>query len=154
MHVYPSHRDGVYSDFILNETRKNAERAQLTDGGSGVTSTFGGAPFPIPQNGNEVVWNATLSRGLVSSLVTEQQILVYRNGSHQVGETTTLRYSPYFDPNLTLEEFQDQQMPRLGTLIETHAPIVTKAKVMWCMSLSTPKNSLGRPGAILQVCDV
>ncbi|WP_051789286.1 DUF1329 domain-containing protein [Endozoicomonas montiporae] len=139
MHVYPSHRDGSYPDFMLDETRKNAVRAELVDGGSGVTSTFGGAPFPIPENGSEAVWNATLSRGLLSSLVTERQVLVYRNGSHQVGETTTLRYAPYFDPNLTIEEFQDQKMPRLGTLIETHAPNRDKGKSYVVHEFINPK---------------
>ncbi|MGI9276079.1 MAG: DUF1329 domain-containing protein, partial [Endozoicomonas sp.] len=128
MDIYPSHRDGSYSDFIQNETRKNATRSELEVGGNGVTNAFGGAPFPIPKSGIEVIWNTMLARSFYSVKGKEKAVLIYRDGGKQIGETSTISYAPYFDPSLTIEEFWGNSMPRLATLIQTLAPSREKGK--------------------------
>ena len=57
MVVYPSRRSALYPQGIYDETRANATRVELLDGGNGFTGTTGGFPFPIPQNGLEAIWN-------------------------------------------------------------------------------------------------
>jgi len=63
--VYPTHRTMTYPDWFLENTLKNATTARLegTVEGDKVAGDaddgypFQGIPFPIPQNGYEVMWN-------------------------------------------------------------------------------------------------
>ncbi len=59
MDVYPTHRTASYPDWVLKNTVRNAEVAQLAGSseGDGVKGAYGGIPFPIPKNGSEVIWN-------------------------------------------------------------------------------------------------
>jgi hypothetical protein len=57
MKVYPSKRTARYPEGIYAETRANATKVQLVEGGNGFTGTTGGFPFPIPKNGQEAIWN-------------------------------------------------------------------------------------------------
>lgn len=60
MDVYPSHRSVAYPAWVLDNTLKNASNAHLTKNGLALEGAFGGIPFPIPKNGNEVMWNHML----------------------------------------------------------------------------------------------
>lgn len=65
INVYPSHRSAAYPQFVYDAVKKNATTAELQPYGTGVTDTIMASPFPIPQNGAEVLWNHTLRyRGL------------------------------------------------------------------------------------------
>ncbi|MFN7835708.1 MAG: DUF1329 domain-containing protein [Burkholderiaceae bacterium] len=55
--VYPTHRTASFPKAHYDETVANATRVQLTNGGNGITGTKGGVAFPIPQNGQEAIWN-------------------------------------------------------------------------------------------------
>jgi hypothetical protein len=55
--VYPSHRSVALPDFVYAAARANAQNTQLVAGGNGLTNFQTAYPFPIPQNGQEVVWN-------------------------------------------------------------------------------------------------
>ena len=57
MRVFPSHRSALYPQGIYDETKGNATKVKLVEGGNGIEGTNGGFPFPIPQNGLEVMWN-------------------------------------------------------------------------------------------------
>jgi hypothetical protein len=57
MDVYPSHRDFVPPDWLIENTKKNATDANMTAGGQKIDGNLPGVPFPIPQNGMEVMWN-------------------------------------------------------------------------------------------------
>lgn len=58
--VYPTHRTVAYPDDLVANTRRNATDARATDGGLGLANAFPGVPFPIPQDGREVMWNHRL----------------------------------------------------------------------------------------------
>lgn len=58
--VYPTHRTAAASARVYENTFKNATRCKLVDNGESVKDCFGGIPFPIAQNGNEVIWNFLL----------------------------------------------------------------------------------------------
>jgi hypothetical protein len=60
MVVYPTHRSASFPQCHYNETRECAAKSKLAPGGNGVVGCTGGIPFPIPQNGNEAIWNALL----------------------------------------------------------------------------------------------
>lgn len=55
--VYPSRRSHAAPQWVYDNTAKNAESAQLSDGGNGIEGAYGGIPFPQPDSGLEVYWN-------------------------------------------------------------------------------------------------
>ena len=57
MKVYPTRRSAAYPAGIYAETKANATKVKLVEGGNGLEGTNGGVPFPIPQNGLEAIWN-------------------------------------------------------------------------------------------------
>lgn len=58
--VYPTHRSASYPDYVYDGIKVNATRAELMKYGSGVKGATMSSPFPIPENGLEVLWNHTL----------------------------------------------------------------------------------------------
>ncbi|WP_414157469.1 DUF1329 domain-containing protein [Pseudomonas sp. BNK-15] len=58
--VYPTHRTAAAPDWTYANTLKNATDCQLIENGLSVKGCYGGVPFPIPANGNEVIWNFLL----------------------------------------------------------------------------------------------
>lgn len=59
--IYPSHRSAAYPDKVLKATVRNATACKAFKGNLAVEeSCRGGIPFPIPKNGNEVMWNLML----------------------------------------------------------------------------------------------
>ena len=58
--IYPTHRTAAAPQRVYDNTFANATRCQLTQGGLSVEGCYGGIPFPIPQDGNEVLWNFLL----------------------------------------------------------------------------------------------
>src|SRR5690606_25653210 len=57
MHVYPTHRTAAYPQEVYDVIAKNAANAELVAGGNGLANFDKHVPFPIPQNGLEVIWN-------------------------------------------------------------------------------------------------
>jgi hypothetical protein len=55
--VYPTHRTAAFPKVVLDQSIKNATRAKLSDGGLSMSGARGGIPFPIPKDGNEVMFN-------------------------------------------------------------------------------------------------
>ncbi|MFI5337057.1 MAG: DUF1329 domain-containing protein [Opitutales bacterium] len=82
MPVYPTHRTAANPQRIYDATRKYATTAHLTEGGNGIAGVVIGIPFPIPQNGLEVIWNhLTRYRG-ISAMRTISQAAPQRDGSY------------------------------------------------------------------------
>jgi len=59
--VYPTHRTAAAPQYVYDNTFKNATRAKLSEGGHGTEGAYGGIPFPIPKDANEVIQNFRLS---------------------------------------------------------------------------------------------
>ncbi len=60
MDVYPTRRSASYSDRIYRTTKANAVSAKMVGDGAGVEGVAEGIPFPIPQDGFQVIWNHKL----------------------------------------------------------------------------------------------
>lgn len=58
--VYPTRRSASVPARVAEATRKFAATARLVHDGAGVEGALIGIPFPIPQNGLEVIWNHLL----------------------------------------------------------------------------------------------
>ncbi|WP_374322344.1 DUF1329 domain-containing protein [Aquipseudomonas alcaligenes] len=71
LRVLPSRRSAASPQRIYDATRYNATNAGLIAGGNGIEGTAAGIPFPIPQSGQEVIWNhITRYRGEQVRMVT------------------------------------------------------------------------------------
>jgi len=57
MKVYTTHRTAGIPDSVAREIKQNATSASLVEGGNGLKGFSTAIPFPIPQNGLEVIWN-------------------------------------------------------------------------------------------------
>ena len=60
LNVYQSRRTAAAPQHIYDATKRIAASAELTTDGNGVTGAIEGIPFPIPENGLEVIWNHIL----------------------------------------------------------------------------------------------
>lgn len=80
--VYPTHRTVAYPQAALDAMKGCAVNAKLTDDlGSGITGAFNCVPFPIPQNGMEVMWNhKTRALGKYLSVINSESYNVGTNG--------------------------------------------------------------------------
>lgn len=58
--VYQTRRTAAFPEHVYDKFRENALTAELLDNGNGVRNTIMTSPFPIPQNGLEVIWNHIL----------------------------------------------------------------------------------------------
>jgi hypothetical protein len=71
LRVLPTHRSAAAPQRIYDATRYNATNAGLIAGGNGIEGTAAGIPFPIPQSGQEVIWNhITRYRGEQTRMTT------------------------------------------------------------------------------------
>ncbi|WP_116919569.1 DUF1329 domain-containing protein [Tamilnaduibacter salinus] len=88
--VYPTRRSAAYPQKIYDASVENATETSLIPSGNGMEDYTTGVPFPIPQNGLEVIWN---------------HITRYRGGSvaRNVGQVT-----PTADGDFSVVKFQDE----------------------------------------------
>ena len=104
MPVYPARRSASVPQRIYDATREVAATARLVDDGNGVDGAVIGIPFPIPSNGQEVIWNHLLRyRGETVACVIGQAA-VTRGGAYTLVKNSLeieLRYSL---PGMTAEE--------------------------------------------------
>ncbi|GGO78909.1 hypothetical protein GCM10011348_11900 [Marinobacterium nitratireducens] len=96
MNVYPTHRTAPIPDWVAENTKTNALNAELTPNGNGVTNAYGGIPFPIPQNGNEAIWNHTLRWYGEGKDATYESATIYANGSRAVTAGHLIETYPYY----------------------------------------------------------
>lgn len=60
MPVYETRRTAAFPENVYEKSRENALSAELLENGNGVRNTIMTSPFPIPDNGLEVIWNHIL----------------------------------------------------------------------------------------------
>jgi hypothetical protein len=84
MKVFPSHRGATMPDDVFAAIKGNATKTKLVAGGNGLENFKTAIPFPIPQNGSEVIWNhiTRYRGGSVQRLVT--QATPQANGSYNL----------------------------------------------------------------------
>lgn len=142
MNVYPSYRMDVYEsrrscafpDAIYSATRANALNGEISAEGDAVSGVLRGVPFPLPQNGVEVVWNHNLryrghkvrrtfasaapSRTGAFTPVRVQDELIFSYADPSVGSFDELE-------NVSLRYIQETLSParRAGQLLLVHESI-------------------------------
>ncbi len=104
MHIYPTHRTAALPQAVYDAIARNATRAHAAPDGIayGVADAAGGAPFPIPANGAEIVWNHILA---FWGAAREDHIDTYvAAGDGSIVQTagySEVSDFPYYAPNAT-----------------------------------------------------
>jgi hypothetical protein len=107
MPVYPTRRSASSPQRVYDATRQNATTANLTDGGNGISGSVVGIPFPIPQNGLEVIWNhLTRYRGVAASR-SIGQAAPQRNGSYTLVQFEDEFLFNYARPDITEDQLNN-----------------------------------------------
>lgn len=77
MHIYPTHRSAAYPQEVYDVIKENAANAEMVAGGNGLENFKMHVPFPIPENGLEVIWNhiTRYRGGAVERLVNQFPVL-------------------------------------------------------------------------------
>jgi hypothetical protein len=127
MPIYKTHRTAAAPQWVYDNTKTNATNAELTGGGDGVANAYGGYPFPIPQNGYEVIWNHTLRWLGQGSNKKYRNLTVYSNGDKTIGEGTLWETYPYFDPEGDVTSFGGNI---LNLLVQYSLPVRRKGEVI------------------------
>ena len=99
INVYPTRRSASYPDYVYAATKSNATTAQLVDDGNGVEGAIKSVPFPIPQNGLEVIWNHILRFRGEGGRRMIGQAPVTRSGTYTMVMLQDEFYAPYHLPD-------------------------------------------------------
>ncbi len=103
MPVYPSHRDFRVDEFTEQTIKKNAVNAELANEGNDAVNAFGASPFPIPKNGNELIFNHTMQGRAKTEEAVYQQAVVYPDKNKVTEKVDYKIFSVWSDPQKTLE---------------------------------------------------
>ncbi len=110
MIVYPTRRSASNPQRIYDATRANATTARLVSDGNGIAGAIVGVPFPIPQNGLEVLWNfLTRYRGVAAERHIDQAA-VERGGGYQLVKFDDEFLFNYARPDITAKELEDSNV--------------------------------------------
>ncbi len=105
MKIYPTRRSASAPQRIYDATKKIATTATLTTDGNGVSGAIHGIPFPIPQNGQEVIWNHILRyRGDTASRYFSQAAPT-RNGDYAL-----VRFYDEFNVQYSQENMTEEKL--------------------------------------------
>ena len=119
--VFPTRRSAAAPQWVYDNTFKNATRSRLTKS-LVVEEAYGGAPFPIPTNGAEVMANTLLRWRGESSRVTQQAYLGTAGGTQVMTSDATLdQQFPYYFKDGSLEKFDGEYL--LNRFVVTGPPI-------------------------------
>lgn len=99
MHIYPSHRDFRFADYVCDVVRKNAAEAKINPDGLGLTGYGGGHPFAFPKNGTQAIWNVIKPHRAYTEKVTYDTADVYENGSVAWGRSEFKTMGPNNNPD-------------------------------------------------------
>lgn len=103
MPVYPSHRDFRVDEFTEQEIKKNALNAELANDGNDAVNAFGASPFPIPKNGNELMFNHTMQGRAATEEADYQQAVIYADKNKVLERVNYKIYSVWSSPQRTLD---------------------------------------------------
>lgn len=104
--VYPTRRTAAAPQHVYDNTFRNATRAKLVDNGQGVEGAFGGIPFPIPKDGDEVIMNHRLAWTGVAMQTPLRVWVMTADGKRSMASGGTQSWwRPYHDPNLAPDKF-------------------------------------------------
>ncbi|GGE44120.1 hypothetical protein GCM10007421_17910 [Halopseudomonas oceani] len=106
LRVFPSRRSASAPERIYRATRANATRAELIANGNGIRGAATGIPFPIPQEGMEVIWNHILHyKGEQNRFINSQAVVI--NGKANLITRDRSIYYVYNRDGMTTEQLDN-----------------------------------------------
>lgn len=103
--VYRTRRTAAAPQWVYDNTYKNATRSYLD--GDNIEAAYGGIPFPIPENGLQVMWNHLLRWRPSAWHFTNDAIQGAKNGKLvMLNEADAQQLMPYYIEDQTLEEYE------------------------------------------------
>lgn len=125
--VYPTRRSHALPEWVNENTYKNATRAVSTPDGLELTGAYGGIPFPIPNNGVEVMWNHILRYWSSGQNTKYGSFLIQPTGTVTTGEGGwSYDRMAYYLKDGSLENFNGNFW---NILFETNQPARKKGEV-------------------------
>ena len=107
MVVYPTRRSASAPQRIYDATREIATTATLAEGGNGVRNAIVGIPFPIPENGLQVIWNHILRWRAIGGERFYAQAAVTPSGDYTLVEFSDQISVPYAMEGMTPEKLDN-----------------------------------------------
>ncbi|KAF1052020.1 MAG: hypothetical protein GAK43_02132 [Stenotrophomonas maltophilia] len=98
MPIYPTRRSGAAPQWVYDNTLRNATSGKLVEGGNGFADAYGGIPFPIPQNGQEALWNHIARYRGTYIVRRSAQAPVQRNGAYSLVTSQDEALFRFYDP--------------------------------------------------------
>jgi len=105
--VFPTHRTASFPQRIYDATKKIAPTAHLANDGANLEGALIGIPFPVPQNGLEVIWNHLVRYRGESALRTYSQVVEQRHAGRSVVEFEDEFLFNYVRPDITENELNN-----------------------------------------------
>ncbi|MCK9812729.1 DUF1329 domain-containing protein [Pseudomonas sp. MAFF 302046] len=99
--IYPTRRSAAAPQWVYDNTAKNALNAKLVESTAGPVpeGAYGGIPFPLPQNGAEVMWNHLLNWRGTSVAMHFRHYLMTADGSQvMTTDGKAIQEMPYYYP--------------------------------------------------------
>lgn len=107
MDIYPTRRSASAPQRTYEYSIKNATTAKLTEDLNGVLDAAEGIPFPIPQNGSEVIWNHKLKYKGVSAARWTNLAPVTANGQFNMVKIREEFMGLYYKPGNTIADINN-----------------------------------------------
>lgn len=107
MPIYKTRRTGAAPQWLYDNTIQNATKATLVEGGNGIEHAIGGIPFPIPNNGLEVIWNHNLRWRGEYGVRRASEVAVQRDGAYSLITTQAEILYNYYRQGLTIEDLNN-----------------------------------------------
>jgi hypothetical protein len=108
MHVYPTRRSAAFPQRIYDTTTEIAATSRLTEGGNGVTGAVNGIPFPIPENGQQAIWNHLLRYRAEAVERTIGQAAPTRSGAYSLVTFRDEFFMVYSRAGMTEEDLDNK----------------------------------------------
>ncbi|TXK64950.1 DUF1329 domain-containing protein [Alkalisalibacterium limincola] len=107
MDVYPTRRSASFPERTYEFTKRYADQCQLVANGEGVANCAEGIPFPIPSNGQEVIWNHKLKYKGVAIQRYSNQAAVTASGQFNMVRLREELLGLYYRPGATSESINN-----------------------------------------------
>lgn len=129
--IYQTRRTAAAPQWVYDNTAKNATQAKLVDSSAGPIpqGAYGGIPFPIPKDANEVMWNHLLNWRGTSISMHFRQYLVTADGSEvMTTDGRAVQEMPYYYKEGSADTFDGNYW--LFRLLNVGPPIRAGEQIM------------------------
>ncbi|TPQ38791.1 DUF1329 domain-containing protein [Cupriavidus pinatubonensis] len=127
MMIYPSHRDFRYGDAIYKAIHDYAPKTQMTADANGLKEYPPTAPFPVPKNGLELMWNLRFSSAIAEEAAVYDQAVVYRDGKTAWGKW---KYDIWSPVNIVASDKRSTLIDRTFARVETELPLRERGNII------------------------